>query len=297
MAPTLRSSRQTATRCRDGSVCNLRRICSTVMLVLPVSTPRGVLEPSPDGLAVRVGGQSRTHRPVIAGSGVVFIGYIVMTALLIGLGLILTKLLLSGPVGAWDNSVNRWFVTQRTTPLNSVSSVGSTLGATLTIIGIAVAASIVLAIVRHWRELGFVAAGLTLEASVALTSSIVVNRARPNVPRLDAAPATGSFPSGHTAAAIVLYVSLALVITSHVRSATVRVLAWLFAVAIPIYVGISRLYRGMHHPTDEIGSAVIAAGALLFALLACRTAGVVLHERTAKAERVASDPIDTKVVP
>jgi undecaprenyl-diphosphatase len=59
------------------------------------------------------------------------------------------------------------------------------------------------------------------------------------------------------------------------------------AVAIPIYVGTSRLYRGMHHPTDEVGSAVIAAGALLFALLACRAAGAVLHERTTKAERAA----------
>jgi membrane-associated phospholipid phosphatase len=267
------------------------------MLASTVRNPSGFLEPSADGLAERIGGRLRAARPIVAGGAVVFAGYMVMTVLLIGLGLILTNLLVGGPVGTWDNSVNRWFVAQRTTTLNSVSSVGSTLGATLTIIGIAVAASIVLAIMRHWREVGFLAAGLTLEASVALTSSIVVNRARPNVPRLDPAPPTGSFPSGHTAAAIVLYVSLALVITSHVRNATVRVFAWLLAVALPIYVGISRLYRGMHHPTDEMGSAVIAAGALLFALLACRTAGAVLHERTAKAERVASDPIDTKVDP
>jgi membrane-associated phospholipid phosphatase len=44
----------------------------------------------------------------------------------------------------------------------------------------------------------------------------------------------------------------------------------------------------MHHPTDVMGSVVIAAGSLVFALLACRTAGAVLHERTAKAEGVAS---------
>jgi hypothetical protein len=43
----------------------------------------------------------------------------------------------------------------------------------------------------------------------------------------------------------------------------------------------------MHHPTDEMGSAAIAAGALLFALLACRTAGAVLHDRTTEMERAA----------
>ena len=253
-----------------------------------MSNAPDVLEPSPDGLAERLGGRLRTHRPAIAGGAVVVLGYIVMIALLIGLGLILTKLLVNGPVGTWDDSVNRWFVAQRTTTLDSVSRVGSDLGATLTIIGIAVVASIVLAIGRHWRELGFLVAALALEASVSLTSSIVVDRARPNVPRLDAAPPTASFPSGHTAAAIVLFATLALVITSHVRNATVRILVWLLAVAIPIYVGISRLYRGMHHPTDVMGSVVIAAGALIFALLACRTAGAILHQRTAEAERVAS---------
>ena len=214
-------------------------------------------------------------------------GYVVMAALAIGLGLIVTKWLAGGPVGTWEDSVNRWFVEQRTTTLDSVSRAGSDLGATLTIIGIAVVAGIVLAIGRQWRELGFLVAALTLEASVSLTSSLVVNRTRPNVRRLDAAPPTSSFPSGHTAAAIVLFVSLAIVITSYVRSTTVRVLVWIVAAAIPIYVGISRLYRGMHHPTDEMGSAVIAAGALLFALLACRTAGAVLHDRSAKTERAA----------
>jgi membrane-associated phospholipid phosphatase len=210
-----------------------------------------------------------------------------MAALVIGLGLIITKWLAGGPVGTWEDSVNRWFVEQRTTTLDSVSRAGSDLGATLTIIGIAVVAGIVLAIGRHRRELGFLVAALTLEASVSLTSSLVINRARPNVRRLDAAPPTSSFPSGHTAAAIVLFVSLAILITSYVRSTTVRIFVWIVAAAIPIYVGISRLYRGMHHPTDEMGSAVLVAGALLFALLACRTAGAVLHDRTTKTERAA----------
>jgi membrane-associated phospholipid phosphatase len=222
-----------------------------------VHEPPAFFEPTPDGLAERLGGHLRTHRPVVAGGAVVIAGYVVMAALVIGLGLIITKWLAGGPVGTWEDSVNRWFVEQRTTTLDSVSRAGSDLGATLTIIGIAVVAGIVLAIGRHWRELGFLVAALTLEASVSLTSSLVVNRARPNVRRLDAAPPTSSFPSGHTAA------------------------------AIAIYVGISRLYRGMHHPTDEMGSAAIPAGALLFALLACRTAGAVLHDRTTEMERAA----------
>jgi membrane-associated phospholipid phosphatase len=262
----------------------------------PVPESPGLLEPRPDGLAERLGGRLRAHRPVVAGAAVVFVGYLLMTALLVGLGLILTKLLVSGPVGIWDESVSRWFVGQRTTTLNAWSSVGSDLGATLTIVGIAVAASIVLAIGRHWRELGFLAAALTLESSVALTTSILINRPRPDVPRLDAAPPTASFPSGHTAAAIVLYASFALVITSRVRSVRIRALAWFLAIIIPIYVAISRLYRGMHAPTDVMGSVVLSAVALMLALLGCRAAGAAPHQRP-QAEAVASTPIDKEVVP
>jgi membrane-associated phospholipid phosphatase len=263
-----------------------------------VHKPLNAFGPVPGGIAERLGERLRAHRPIIAAGAVVIAGYVVMTFLLIGIGLIFTKLLVSGPWGTWDGvGLNQWFVTQRTATLNSVSSVGSTLGATLTIIGIAVIASIVLAIGHHWREIGFLAAGLVVEATVALTTSAVVDRARPDVIRLDAAPPTASFPSGHTAAAIVLYVSLALLITSRVRSAGQRAFVWLLAIMIPIYVAISRLYRGMHHPSDVIGSAVLGAGSLLVALTACRTAVALIERRAAKADMVASAPVDTEVVP
>jgi membrane-associated phospholipid phosphatase len=222
------------------------------------------------------------------------VGFVAMAVLLIGLGLILTKLL-SGGFLTWEDNANRWFVAQRTATLNTISSVGSALGATLTVIGIAVAVSIALALARQWRQLGFLAAALTLEATVALTTSILVNRPRPNVPRLDAAPPTASFPSGHTAAALVLYVSLALMLVSFVRNTLVRVLAWTLAIAIPIFVGVSRLYRGMHHPTDIMGSVVLGAGSLMLALLASRTAGAVTDRRANDAGTAASSPTDVEV--
>jgi undecaprenyl-diphosphatase len=256
-----------------------------------------VLEPKPASLAERLGDRFRTHHPIVVGAAVTFVGYLVMAALLVGLGLILTKLLVGGPVGRWDNSVNTWFVKQRTTTLNTVTYVGSLMGASFSIIGIAVVASIVLAIRRGWREIGLLAASLILEFAVFLTTALLVDRPRPHVVKLEVAPPTRSFPSGHTAAAIVLYVSLALLITSHVRSSTLRALVWLVAIAIPVYVGISRIYRGMHHPTDVMGSVVLGAGALIFAVMACRTAGAVSRRRAAKADGAASTSSDTQVVP
>jgi undecaprenyl-diphosphatase len=90
------------------------------------------------------------------------------------------------------------------------------------------------------------------ELLVFLAVTATVHRPRPDVILLDAAPPTSSFPSGHTAAAMALYGCLAilvLLILAHRRAAQV---AAFLLFAVPVIVGISRLYRGMHYPTDVI---------------------------------------------
>ena len=233
------------------------------------------LESRPDGLADRLGERWRNHSPITATSVVAVTGLIVMAVVMVGLGLLLVHVLLNGGLGRWDASVNEWFVTQRTTTLNAVTRWGSDLGATLTIVGIAFVAAMALAIARRWDAVQFVVISLVIEVSAFLISTVFVNRPRPDVSKLDVSPPTSSYPSGHTAAAIVLYVALALIVSTLTRSAFLRTVVWILAIALPIVVGLSRLYRGMHHPTDEVASLLLAIGALLFGLLAVRTGSAV----------------------
>jgi membrane-associated phospholipid phosphatase len=106
---------------------------------------------------------------------------------------------------------------------------------------------------------------------VFLVTTMIVGRHRPTVPRLDVAPPTSSFPSGHTASALTLYVGAAIVLTSLVRGTLARTFVWVLAILLPIGVGVSRLYRGMHFPTDVAASVLLSVGALLCALLAVRS--------------------------
>ena len=67
---------------------------------------------------------------------------------------------------------------------------------------------------------------------------------------------TSSFPSGHIAATMCLWVAIALVVTGRVQAWW----RWVFvtlAVIMPVGVALSRMYRGMHHPTDFLGAAVL----------------------------------------
>jgi membrane-associated phospholipid phosphatase len=81
------------------------------------------------------------------------------------------------------------------------------------------------------------------------------------------------------------------VIWSLVRSSVIRTIAWIVAVAIPIFVGVSRLYRGMHHLTDVLASVLLGCGALLFALLATRSAVAVSEERDTDVDEESSRPV------
>jgi membrane-associated phospholipid phosphatase len=244
------------------------------------------LEPVRAGsLPYRLARRSRTRRPVVAGIAVGATGYVVITALLVALGLLLTEVLLDGPVGRWDQAVDRWFFVSREATFDAITEWGSRLGDTAAVVGIAALAVVILAIGRHWAHIAFLVGALVIEVTTFVTTSFVIDRERPSVPHLDEGPPTSSFPSGHVAASIVLYVGLALITTSLVRSRLVRAVVWIVAIALPAFVALSRLYRGMHHPTDVIGSVIGALGCMAFAFLATRT-GVGVSEAN---ERAAGD--------
>jgi undecaprenyl-diphosphatase len=217
--------------------------------------------------------------------------------LLISIGILITGPLIPGPVGAWDNSINRWFLDHRTPSWNTVTDYASILAGTGTVLTIAGAAVSVMAMGRLWRELGFLLVALFVEFSVFLTTVVVVARPRPTVPKLDGAPATSSFPSGHVAASIALYISLAILISAHARHPVVRVVSWVLAVTFVVGVSISRVYRGLHHPIDVFAGVVLGIGAILVAILAIRAAGAAARDRAEAGSEARPDREPTLVRP
>ena len=247
------------------------------------------------GLERRIATRLRTWSPRAVAAAVAFLGYLMFTILLVGIGLIITKLLTHGPVIVWDNDVNRWFAAHRTSTWNTVTDYASILAGTGTVLTIAGATSVILAIRRLWREIGFLLVGFFVEFSAFLTTVLLVERARPAVPKLDGVPATSSFPSGHVAAAIVLYVGLAILISSHTRNKVIHVLVWALAVTFVVGVGVSRVYRGLHHPTDVFAGVILGIGALLCAILAIRAADAASRERSARRIDIPTLPEPSEV--
>jgi membrane-associated phospholipid phosphatase len=99
-----------------------------------------------------------------------------------------------------------------------------------------------------------------LDASLKLA----FHRARPD-PFFIARPSTYSFPSGHALISLCFYGLLAGTLTHDMQSKWQRVLAWSAAVLLVALIGLSRVYLGVHWPSDVIAgyaTAVIWMGAV-----------------------------------
>jgi undecaprenyl-diphosphatase len=237
-----------------------------------------------DTLPDRLGDKLEVLHPVGATLAVSLVGYVVLAAFALALGVLVTEVVVGGSLGRGDLDIARWFAEHRTPFRDDLSLVGSYLAETVTVLGILALALIVLAVKRHWPLFALLAVTMALEGGVYAVATFAISRNRPPVARLEDLIVADSFPSGHTAAAVAMYGSLAIVVWAETRSRAWRTLAIVLAVVAPIAVATSRIYRGMHNPTDVICGALIGMGCIAVGYLAVRTGVAVARERRAEPE-------------
>jgi membrane-associated phospholipid phosphatase len=188
------------------------------------------------------------------------VGAVLVYLFLAGTGLLVNRVLSHGGFGRWDRGVSHWFFDHRTGTLNTLTHYGSMLSDTKTVIIVTAVLVVGLRIWRgRWRESAVILLCIVGELIIFLGVTSTVHRKRPTVPHLDPAPPTSSFPSGHTGAAVALYVGLAVTLLIVTRDSSHRggfVLAAGLLCVVPFIVATSRVYRGMHFATDVLAGAL-----------------------------------------
>jgi len=116
---------------------------------------------------------------------------------------------------------------------------------------------------------GFIVAGCR-QSMIALTwtmaGAIVVentmkyafHRVRPE-PFFGIEPDTYSFPSGHALFSLCFYWVLAEFLAGRIRSGLAHATIWIVAALLIAAIGLSRIYLGVHYPTDVLGGYFAAA--------------------------------------
>jgi len=126
--------------------------------------------------------------------------------------------------------------------------------------GLAVIAVIAtgLFLAKGWkRAAGWLLISLAGATVLSISLKYGFHRPRP-VPFFGVAPHSYSFPSGHSLFSFCFYGVLAGLITARVRSLWLRVVVWASAALLVMAIGISRIYLGVHYPSDVVAGYLAA---------------------------------------
>jgi undecaprenyl-diphosphatase len=110
-----------------------------------------------------------------------------------------------------------------------------------------------LLLVRKPRAAAFVAVAVSGAAALSLALKGVFERPRPDlVPHLSYVTSS-SFPSGHSMLSASVFLTLGALLARQEESLILKAYFLLVAVTITFFVGFSRVYCGVHWPTDVVG--------------------------------------------
>lgn len=181
---------------------------------------------------------------------------ILVWCLVTGLGL----LIVDGPfksLGKSEDGITKSLQSQRTGTLDTLTQWWSGIGNTPSIIATAfVAGLIILIVTRKWWLAVMPLIAISVQSSIFVLATWVTDRPRPyvedhSIAKLDPAPPTSSYPSGHEAATTALYLTL-LFFCLRIRNPALRGITVVLACLPPFLVGFARTYRGMHHFSDVV---------------------------------------------
>lgn len=139
------------------------------------------------------------------------------------------------------------------------------LGGTAVLTMVTLAAIGFLAIARRPRAA--LAVGIAIATGIVLSTLLKLgyDRPRPELVPYGARVYTASFPSGHSMMSAVVYLTLAALLARVLTRRRLRVYVIGLGIAVTLLVGVSRVYLGVHWPTDVLGGWTLGAA---FALLA-----------------------------
>ncbi len=150
-----------------------------------------------------------------------------------------------------------------------VTSLGSPAVLTL----ITVAALGFLALVRQWTASLFVLFSICGGSAVSFALKDLIQRPRPDLVAAVAQTQTYSFPSGHAFLSAVTFLTLGALLARVQGRAEVKIYFLSLAIVITVLVGISRVYLGVHWPTDVLAGWCAGAAWAIICWLAAEWLG------------------------
>lgn len=220
------------------------------------------------------------HPPTVGEVGRQLLRRAVLPGLVVWIAIVALGFVIMGPLGelrveeGWSKRIEAW----RNPLWDNMTHIWSMSTDTWYTIGSGIVLSLLTwFLTRRWWVGMVPVLAITLESTIFVTATHLVGRPRPEVSRPDPAPPTSSFPSGHAAAAMALWLSVALS-SMRIKRAWIRVPLVIFGVTLPVLVAFARFYRGAHHVSDIVVGMLLGIFCAFTATRAVRETRDAPHE-------------------
>jgi undecaprenyl-diphosphatase len=133
--------------------------------------------------------------------------------------------------------------------LTTIMKTFTTIGSTPFVILFTLAGMGILLYKRHRAQAFLLFVAIAGSGLLNIILKTIYKRARPELHRIVDIGGF-SFPSGHTMLAFSLYAVLAFIVWRNLKTTVSRIVLFLFAVFMILMIGVSRIYLGVHYPSD-----------------------------------------------
>lgn len=169
----------------------------------------------------------------------------------------LAETVFHGGMVRFDALIRGWVHGFASPPMTTAMVTISHIGAEVLVAVFATA--LVLFLVRRWnRAAVWLATSMAGALVLDLSLKHGFHRARP-VPFFGIAPHSYSFPSGHALFSFCIYGVLAGLLARRMKSNLLAALVWTAAALLIAAIGLSRIYLGVHYPTDVLAGYLAGA--------------------------------------
>ena len=193
----------------------------------------------------------------ISGLGVLITAGVVIAAIAIWIFGEIAEVVMRGNTQSFDESVLRWLGAHHTKVLDGAMIEITALGTGTVVIMIVAVAALFLFLTKHKYSglllLIATAGGLALN----LVLKMRFDRPRPHVFMWGTNAVSSSFPSGHAMSATIVYSTVAYLAIRLYERTWPKIVTGVFAAIVIVAISASRLYLGVHYPSDVLAGAVI----------------------------------------
>ncbi len=180
--------------------------------------------------------------------------FVLFTALIAGFANLADEVI-EGDTLPFDTALLEAIHSIHTPLLDSIIAIATDSGGVIGVALITMVATTVFAIKRKYRAVVQLLLGVVGAAAINLVLKSLFTRTRPDLWEQIVHEASYSFPSGHAMASSALALSLVLILW-HTRARW-----WVVgsAAVYMLFVGLTRLYLGVHYPSDILAGWILSA--------------------------------------